>query len=120
MILLGKVGEFELTAQTVDALRLAYADKQVDRELALMHLWLLSNPARRPVKVLTFVKAWLKRARAYNPTKEARRANIAGLCGWNKRDDPASVDGTAVQPLRLELRQQGDDDVGGLPPSRHH
>ena len=120
MILLSRSGEFEISEQTVNALRLAYPDKQVDRELALMHLWLLSNPARRPVKMLTFVKAWLKRAKAYNPTKEARRANIAGLCGWDKRDDPASMDDAAIRAPDRIVWEQSDGDVGGLPPGRHH
>ena len=117
MILLGREGEYELSAQTVDALRLAYADKAVDRELALMHLWLLSNPARRPVKMLTFVKAWLKRCKLADKTRETRRANIAGLCGWN---DPASVDEPAIRQIGGELREQDGSNVGRLPPSRHH
>ena len=117
MILLGREGEYELSEQTIAALRYAYPDKNVDRELALMHLWLLSNAARRPVLLLKFVKAWLKRAKAYNPTKEARRANIAGLCGWNHTP---SVDDAIVRPPSLGVWESDGEHVGGVPPSGHH
>ena len=116
MILLGKMGEFEISDQLIESLQAIYP-VDVRIELAKMDVWLNCNAARRPVRVLKFVKAWLKRAKAYNPTKEARRANIAGLCGWNHTP---SVDDAIVRPPSLGVWESDGEHVGGVPPSGHH
>lgn len=54
----------ELGAETIAALKCRYPTKDVERELAKMHLWTLSrkSDARRPKDVWAFVRNWLLRA----------------------------------------------------------
>ena len=108
MILAGKGGPFEIGEQLIDSLQAIYP-VDVRAELAKMDVWLSSNPSRRPVRVLQFVKAWLKRAKLVNKVKGDRRANIAGLCGYTR-----DVDSASIRPARGELWESGDVHVGRL------
>jgi hypothetical protein len=113
MILLGKMGGFEISEQLIESLQAVYP-VDVRAELAKMDVWLHCNAARRPVRMMVFVKAWLARAKPVDKTKGERRANIAGLCGYSNGVGPA-----ALFKIRGELRQQSYGDVGRLPASGH-
>jgi hypothetical protein len=86
MILAGKHGPVELSADTIAALKLSYATKNIDLETARAALWLERNPSRRPVRMLRFLETWLKRSDSViRPapivaawwTTEARTVNFA-------------------------------------------
>lgn len=62
MKLSGKTGEVELSTDTIAALKARFPTKNVERELALAHLWLLKNPSSRPVRMIRFLENWLRKA----------------------------------------------------------
>jgi len=73
MILLSSDGEFNLTEDMIQSLRLKFPHVDVDRELAGIHLWLHRNPSRRWKYPLRGIEKCLKK-------KEAKaRANGAKL-----------------------------------------
>lgn len=59
-------GAVELSTDTIAALKRKHPTRDVDAEIAKMHLWLLRYPKRRPVNVWLFVDNWLRRSPAVN------------------------------------------------------
>ena len=66
MLLPCRSGDVDLSTDTIAALKRKYPTRDVDGEIAKMHLWLLRYPKRRPINVWLFVDNWLKRAPAVN------------------------------------------------------
>lgn len=75
MILPTKEGPYDVPAHVRSGLYAKYSTYgrgvDVDRELALMALWLERNPSRRPKRVLVFIDKWF--------------AKISGDCGDGTR-----------------------------------
>lgn len=112
MQLAGRSDEIDISETTIAALKLAWPRKDIDVELAKMHLWLLGvTKARRPVYMLRFIKGWLGRC-ADKPIVivNRRRDNIDQLTG--RYGHTAGVDGTPFFPSTRVIRQQDDGDVG--------
>ena len=72
MILPSSDGTFDLTPDMIQSLRLKYPHTDVDKELALIHLWLHRNPSRRWTRTLSGVEAWFKRVEAKQVQKGAK------------------------------------------------
>ncbi len=56
-------GEFEITETLIKAWRANWPAVDVELELARMHLWLMKNAARRPVRPIRFIETWFKRCK---------------------------------------------------------
>lgn len=54
--------EYELSPDDIAGLRAKYPRADIERELALAHLWLQRNKSRRPANVWRFLDAWLRKA----------------------------------------------------------
>ena len=115
--LAGRDKEVVISAETIMALEAKYPTMIVGVELAKMHLWLLNNPSRRPVKVLRFVESWLKRAKpAGNVVTISRRDNLNLLCGrdnGSKFGTTGILDSTAIRPDARQLRIEDVGPLGG-------
>jgi hypothetical protein len=95
MILPCKSGDVELSAAYIAALRQAYPTKDIDTELARAHLWLVANPARRPVRWPAFLRNWLKRA----DDVIAPQPNVAGWWATEQRTmNQGAALGLAARP----------------------
>ena len=114
-------GDVEIEPDTVSALRLKYRGVDVETELAKMHLWLLSNKARRPRNLMRFVETWLgkQRPKPASVVKVERKRGFFGelfgdrnaIDGVAERvDRPAvsAVCGGVREPLVLEFRRRAD------------
>ena len=64
MRLHGRDGEVEVDADMVVALKSKWRTRNVEAELAKMHLYLVRYPTRRPKLIWRFVDNWLKKAPA--------------------------------------------------------
>jgi hypothetical protein len=62
-----KNGVVELNDITIRALHQAWPTKDVDTELAKMHLWLLAHPHKRPTYFWTFTRNWLRKSPDVTP-----------------------------------------------------
>jgi len=54
-------GEFNLTPDMIESLRVKYPRTDIDRELAKIHLWLHRNPSRRWSRMLSGIEKWLSK-----------------------------------------------------------
>lgn len=115
MRLEAKGGAVDVGEDTSRALAAKYPAVDVDGELLKMHLWLLTNPGGRPVKIWRFVDNWLRRAKPKSVAvlKVARVSNINDLCGRGN-GHTGGVDGTPVCLVARAVRQPDDDHVGRL------
>jgi hypothetical protein len=57
-----KNGPVELSDMTIRALKQTYPTKDIDLELARLHLWLETHPERRPTRFWVFLKNCLRKA----------------------------------------------------------
>ena len=57
-----KSGSYELSTNTIAALKIRFPMAQVERELVLAVYWLERHPTRCPAKPLRFIENWLGKA----------------------------------------------------------
>ena len=62
-----KNGVIELNDVTIRALKEVWKTKDVDTELAKMHLWLEAHSERRPVYFWVFMRKWMVKAPDVSP-----------------------------------------------------
>jgi len=62
-----KNGVIELNDVTIRALKEVWKTKDVDTELAKMHLWLEAHPNKRPAYFWLFLKNWFRKAPDVTP-----------------------------------------------------
>ncbi len=65
-------GEFDLTPDMIQSLRVKYPHVDVDRELAKINLWLHRNPSRRWSRMLLGIEKWIGKVEAKQRERGAK------------------------------------------------
>lgn len=91
MRILTKDGEYEIAPDLVQAYKVAHPSIDVDRQFALMRIWLESNKAGRPKNPVRFVQSWFRRCKTsrFQPvsTFDRNLSIVSRLTGADKQQD---------------------------------
>lgn len=116
MILHCKNGTVEVNDVTIRALKKAWPTKDIDTELAKMHLWLFLHENRRPTYFWSFIRNWMRKAPDVNPPPPPPHANW-----WKSEEATLEVSrGLGLYPRPGETLSTFRERVGkALAASRH-